>query len=326
LRQELRQLRARIQELLDRYPQFVQPRGRHVAAAILAVILFFGSWIVDFIVLSPLAEFMLDWANRPANNRIPIQIGFAFIWTLFGYGIGAELAIGLQSRQRSWWLFLFVGLAIIYAIAMPLVGYFVGAPVFEGPARWMLMPITLVLSGFPVLSGYFTTTGAEYLAFLIRMGWLKRSERSLERQVYNTGGELVLKSQGLAVAVNEHERRFGDRVQPYLTELAQRLIEEFSRGNITVTLDEPRPLPLAPPRPLPAAAGNGTAPEPERPTPQGVETPTSGNGAGVGAGDHAEADQTDAPETEYLRRQLAQRAEAEDAELTAPNGFATRLP
>lgn len=317
LRDKLAEVRARIQELLRQYPQFAQASGRHVAAAILAVTLFFASWLIDLIVLSPLADFMLDWAAMPGEARLPVRIAFAFIWTVFGYGLGTKLGIGLHSRQRAAWFDLFPAAA--YVVAMPVIAYFVSEPVFEGPARWMLIPMTVVLSSVPVLSGYFASTGAEYLVFLLRLSWLKHRERSLQQAISRAGGELVIMSQRLAVAVDEHERRFGERVQPYLTELAQRLIQEFSRGNITVTLDEPQALPLPTPRPLPSADGNGRAAGPAReqePEQAAAAAPANGTGAS------SEADS----ELEYLRRQLAQRAQDEDAELRPPSEFTTRLP
>lgn len=317
LRDKLARVQARIQELLERHPQFAQAGGRHVAAAILAVTLFFASWLIDFIVLSPLADFMLDWAGMPGEGRPPVRIGFAFIWTVFGYGIGAKLGVGLESRQRAAWFDLFPAAA--YVVAMPVIAYFVSEPVFEGPARWVLIPMSAVLSSVPVLSGYFASTGAEYLVFLLRLSWLKHRERSLQQAITRAGGELVIVSQRLAVAVDEHGRRFREHVQPYLTELAQRLIQEFSRGNITVTLDEPQALPLPRPRSLPSADGNGRAagPAPEQqPEQAAAVAPANGNGASSDTGS----------ELEYLRQQLAQRAQDEDTELRPPSEFTTRLP
>jgi len=321
LRYESRRVGARIQALRDQYPHFAQTGGRHGAAAVLAVALFFASWLIDFIVLSPLADFMLDWAGMPAGPRVPIRIAFAFVWTLIGYSLGAKLGIGFHSHLAAAWLDLLPAAA--YVAAMPVVAYFLSQPVFQGPARWMLLPLTLVLSSLPVLSGYFATTAAEYLTFLVRLGMLKLHERRLQRRTSRTGGELVVYSQRLAVAVNHHQRRFREQERPYLTELAQRLIEEFSSGNITVMSDQPSPL-SPPPRPLPAANGNHHAPEPgiEAQPMQAGQAPSNGSDARVSPED------SDPPngETEYLRRQLEQRAAAEDGELTPPREFSTRLP
>jgi hypothetical protein len=323
LRDESRRVGARIQALRDQYLHFAQAAGRHVAAAVLAVTLFFASWVIDFIVLSPLADFMLDWAGMPAGPRVPTRIAFAFVWTLIGYSLGAKLGIGFHSHLAAAWLDLLPAAA--YVAAMPVVAYFVSQPVFQGPARWMLLPITLVLSSLPVLSGYFATTAAEYLAFLTRFGMLKRHERRFERQTNRTGGELVVYSQRLAVAVNHHQRRFREQEQPYLTELARRLIEEFSSGNITVSMDQPRPL-SPPPQPLPAATGNGAARAPE--ADNEAQPVQAGQASSNGSGASVSPEDADPPngETEFLRRQLEQRAAAEDAELTPPREFSTRLP
>lgn len=296
-----------------------------MAAAILAVASFFVSWGIDFIVLSPLADFMLDWGSVPTGPRVPIRAGFAFIWTVFGYYIGAKLGIGIHTRQKTAWLDLLPAAA--YILAMPVVAYFVGEPVFQGPARWMLMPMTVVLSSVPVLSGYFATTAAEYITFLGRVASGKRRERHLQQTINRTGGELVVTSQRLAVAVNEHERRFREREQPYLTELAQELIQEFSRGNITVTIDEPEPLPPPPPRPLPA--GNGrqdtSQPAPDRPPIKTSGHRNNGRGLNVQPEPAPDGDQQYA-HVEYLRQQLAQRATEEDSRLDPPSDFTTQLP
>ena len=321
LQEEAERVRTGIQELQQRYARFAQAAGRHVAAAGLAVSLLFASGLVDFVVLSPLAEFLLDWAGMPAGPRVPLRIAFAFVWTLIGYSIGAKLGIGVHNRQRAAWLDSLPAAA--YVAAMPVIAYFVGQPVLEGPARWMLLPLAVVLSSVPVLSGYFATTAAEYLAFIARVGLRKRHERHVEQSIGRLGGELVLTSQRLAVAVAEHERRFREREQPFMTELAQRLIQDFSRGNIAVTMVQPRPL-SAPPQPLPAANGNHRAPEPdnEAQTVQAKQDSTNASGARVSPEDAVPPD----GETEYLRRQLEQRAAADDGELRPPSDFTTRLP
>jgi hypothetical protein len=322
LRDELQDVRTQIQTLRDEHPRFAQAAGRHVAAAVLAVSLVIVSWVIDFIVLSPLAEFMLDWAGMPAGTKLPIRIAFAFVWTLLGYSIGAKLGIGFQGHLAAAWLDLLPAAA--YVAAMPVVAYFVGEPVFRGPARWMLLPMAVVLSGLPVLSGYFVTTAAEYLAFIARVGLRKRHERHVEQSIGRLGGELVRASQRLAVAVAEHERRFREREHPFLTELAQQLISEFSRGNFTVLIQATRPLPPAP-QPLPP--GNGTAaqaPEPgnEAQPVQAGQPRSNGTGTRVSPEDPDPADGV----TQYLRSQLEQRAAAEDSELTPPTEFTTRLP
>lgn len=313
LRHELRRLQDRIREL-EQGPYPGPVRGRHVGAAVLAVVLLFGSWAIDFIVLSPLADFLMDWSNMAASQRVPLRIALAFIWTVFGYGIGAKLGVGFHTRQRAVWFDLVPALA--YVLAMPVIAYFVGYQVFQGPARWMLIPMTAVLSIVPVLSGYYATTAAEYLAFLTHLSVLKARERSFGRRIALLGDELQRTSARLAVAVDELDRQFGERPRPYLTELAQQLINEFGRGNINVTLEAPAFPP--PPRPLPAASAN---PAPE---PQAEARPASGNGNSVGV----PTSDSDAPnaEIDYLRRQLEERSAAEDAELTPPTEFSTRLP
>ena len=325
LRDEVPSIDQRLQDLRDRHPDFSRNQGRHVAAAVLGVFAFFASWIVDFIVLAPLADFMLDWANIPANHRMPIRIAFAFIWTVFGYGIGAKLGIGFRGRQRAIWFDLVPALA--YVIAMPTIAYFVAAPVFEGPARWMLQPFSWVLSSFPVFSGYYTATAIEYLVFLCRITAGDRRKSSVRREANQRGEELLRLSQRLAAAVDEHRRRFNELVQPMLSELAQQLIREFSRGDFTVTMDQPRPLP-PPPQPLPAANGNAAAQAPEadneaQPVQAGQATST-GNGHGTRVSPENGNPPND--ETEFLRRQREQRAAAEDGELTPPHDFTTRLP
>jgi len=322
VRDELEDVRARIRTLRAEHPRFAQAAGRHVAAAVLAVSLVLASWVIDFIVLSPLADFMLDWAGMPAGTRVPIRIAFAFVWTIIGYSIGAKLGIGFHSHLAAAWLDLLPAAA--YVAAMPVVAYFIGEPVFRGSARWMLLPIAMVLSSVPVLSGYFAATAAEYLAFLIRTAALKGRERRLRAEIQRSGDELVVSSYRLAEAIQDHHRQTGEQVQPYLTELARRLTEQFSEGRVGVEIDPPRPVPPAP-QSLPP--GNGTAaqaPEPdnEAQTVQAKQDSTNGRGARVSPEDAVPPD----GETEYLRRQLEQRAAADDGELRPPSDFTTRLP
>lgn len=317
LRDERAGVRSRTQELLAQYPHFAQARGRHTAAAILAVTLFLGSWLLDLVLLSPLADFMLDWGGIPPDRRLPLRIAFAFIWTVFGYGIGSKLGIGLQARQRAARLDLLP--AVAYILAMPVIAYFVGAQVLEWPARLMLIPMTVVLSTVPVLSGYFAASGAEYLAFLLRFTWLKHQERSLEKAITQAGAELISSSQRLAVSIDEHARRFDEHVRPYLTPLAQELIQQFSQGNITVRLERSETLPGAPqPLPPPAPVRNDdTGSGPESAT---VQQPERTGGA-LGNDNSQELEL----ELQYLRQQLAQRAVDEDSELRPPIEFTTRL-
>jgi hypothetical protein len=324
LRDELQDVRTRIQTLRDEHPRFAQAAGRHVAAAVLAVSLFFASWVIDFIVLSPLADFLLDWAGIPGGPRVPIRIAFAFVWTLTGYSLGAKLGIAFHSHLAAAWLDLLPAAA--YVAAMPVVAYFVGEPVFRGPARWMLLPMAVVLSSVPVLSGYFAATAAEYLAFLIRTGALKGRERRLRAEIQRSGDELVVSSYRLAEAIQDHHRQTGEQVQPFLTALAQRLIEEFSEGRVGFEIGPSRPVP---PAPLPLPPGNGTAaqaPEPgnEAQPVQAGQATSTGNGHGTRVSPENANPLND--ETEFLRRQLEQRAAAEDGELTPPHEFTTRLP
>jgi hypothetical protein len=324
LRDEMRIVDERLHDLRDRHGIFSRNQGQHVAPAVLAVLGFLGAWVWDQTLLAPLAEFIFGLTNSPLplNVQIGLRVVSSFIWTALGYLIGTELGIGLRAGRRAAWL-LFLA-AFLYVLAMPGLAFALGGSLFQGAASYVLVPFSAVLALLPILSGHFTATAFEYLLFLVRVWFADLRKTILRRGINSHGRTLIRLSQRLADAVDEHHRRFNERVQPIITELAQQLIAELSGGNFTVTMGQPRPLPPAP-QPLPP--GNGTAaqaPEPdnEAQTVQANQDSTNGSGARVSPEDAVPPD----GETEYLRRQLAQRAADDDSELRPPSDFTARLP
>jgi hypothetical protein len=317
---------ARLRDLRDRHPIFARNEGQQVAPAVLALLGFLGAWVWDYTFLAPLAEFIFGLTNSPLppNLQIGLRVAGSFIWTALGYLIGAELGIGLRAGRRAAWVLLPV--ALLYVVAMPGLAFLIGGSLFGGPGRFVLVPFSGVLALLPILSGFFTLTAVDYLNYLSRVTAADRRKSALRREANQRGEDLLRLSQRLANAVEEHHRRFNERVQPIITELAQQLIAELSGGNFTVTMGQPRPLPPAP-QSLPP--GNGTAaqaPEPgnEAQPVQAGQATSTGNGHGTRVSPENANPPND--ETEFLRRQLEQRAAAEDGELTPPHEFTTRLP
>lgn len=326
LRARAGRLRQRLRELEGRYVHILEAAGRYVVGAVQAVVLFLASWIVDYIILSPLSDFMLRWAKVPEHVHIHFRLAFAFMWTLIGYALGFKVATGRMSRQPAarWDLIP----AVCYALAVPTNAYFVSAQIFTGPQRFILLPFALVLSSVPIFSGWYVATSVECLAVKLYRGLLKRREGALERAEMGRGRELVRYAYRLAVAQDEHYRRFREWVQPHLTDLARQLIEEFSRGGVTVStqadqagLSEREPLSLP-------EEGNGDgAVRGVRESDGGGATGLSlGSASGNGRRPHEHVPGDAESELEFLRQQLARRAEVEDSELRPPAEFSSRLP
>ncbi|MGC8795241.1 MAG: hypothetical protein ACP5U2_17820, partial [Bryobacteraceae bacterium] len=282
--------------------------------------LFAVAWIVDFVILAPLSEFLLDHANLPVDFRIPLRATVAFAWLVLGYTVGAEMGIFLRSRHRRLWAAPIYALAVLYVAAMPTIAFFMGQGLFEGAERVILMPMALASSSIPIVSGYFFSTAVEYLNFLRRLGQLDRAKQENRRQQYELSRDIVERASEMAQAQDEHQREFSEQVQPRLTDLATELIREASQGRI-VTATEAE-VPSAGPALLPTGAPRAetqTAPTP-------AHEPPAQNGQAQASTEEAVGQAPAVEELAYLRQQLEAGALQADAGLTSANVFTRRLP
>lgn len=293
-REERERIRSRMRDLQVRDALALRTDPRYMPAAFLAIALFFGTWINDSILLGPLVDAMLDTLRTAPERRVIARGAFALLWSTIGYSIGAKLAIGLRTRQRAAWLDLIPG--IFYCGAMPGLAFFVGEEIVP-VAPWILVPFALVSSLVPILGGYFLIESIWLLGALWRLAWISRRERLLMTEEHRLRSEVNGGSHQIVAAALEHEARFGRRPRYFLTDLARRLVDEASHGGVR---DE-------------AGAQGWDREGVPRP---GRSDPLTGSPDDRGPEQRAEL--------EYLRGQLARRAQLDDAELS--DAFATRLP
>jgi len=325
LHERLRGRQQDVRHLIESCPALSQPGARLVAALLIGT-LFLALWYIDFVLLGSYSEFVLDLAQISEAKRIPMRVALSVLWALFGYSIGIHLGSRKKSREFSTELVFSIALAFIYALAVPTVAVMTAGFVFDGKTKWTPLPFALGASLYPLVCGTTSSSALAYLFTWLRLAFLKQRERSLARRVLSCGTGLIRESTRLAEQVREHQRLYGERVEPHLTHLAQDFIEKYSRGSVTVNFGPNRQLPVATPESFPApesSTGPGLAIE--EPTPPGGGLRSSESGVGVREEARAQT-MPEATEIEHLRAQLMQRAEHEDAELSPRNGFSAPLP
>ncbi len=319
---EYQRLQEAEAELRERYAHFARNQGRNVTAAVFATLLPVATSLVDLGVLGPVSDVTTRWSLVPDDWRLPLRVAVPVAWNFAGYVLGAKLGAAFESRSRSWLLYLVPAAA--YVVAMPLIAWFVGEAVFSGPQRLMLVPMTIVLSTVPVLSGHLVSSALDYLRFLASVRLSAYRQTKALRRARHAGRRLLRVSHRLAAAITEHHRQFNEAVEPLLTPLAQRHIESISNGGIRVAMANRGNLRTDNATPAQQATCDGTEGGSDGRQAQGLPGQAGAQASAVNG--RAAHDEDHDPQLEYLREQLARRAQAEDAELSGPVSFSGRLP
>lgn len=291
------------QELYQRSLRFERQAGSNLSTAFQLGLLPLLSWIIDLVVLSPIIEVIADWVGFWGQNSVIPQIFASFVWMAFGYTLGAELALIKKPGRSSW---LAWSICIIYILALPTIAYSIASRTTElqGLPSVGIALMAIFGSILPVFSGAVSADARDYLLFLWRRGRLEAKLRDLELQRHRAGYQVVEQFEKLLTKIELHERQFGERIQPQLTDLARRIIEEYSRGRYHVQFHEQEP-----PEPRPASS-NGIP----RTTPH--EGPSDQNREDLES------------ELDYLRRIISHGADEADREIAPVQNdiFTVRLP
>lgn len=304
---QLFQVDGQIQDLRRQHPRFASHAGRHLATAILIAALPLISWGLDFVLLSPLIDFLLGWAGLRSEGTgaettpILIRMLGALLWMFFGYAIGSYVGISFEQRRSpgpGWW-----PLVLLYVPAMPLLAWATSSLTDLRPLHGAgLTLMAIVGSTLPILLGALSNDAKDYLIFIFNLHRLRRRERSLKAQRCQLGFQAVRQFNSFLREAEEYERRFGEPFQVRLDDVSRRVIEEFSSGRIRIEFQEP-----------------------SRPEARPDAPPVDGGGAAVPTSGASPSEDT---QREYARRLRQQLADLEDCSLRPAQGddFSVHLP
>ncbi len=285
------------QKRLERqFADFERYRGRQIPTSALLLMLPFFSFTMDFVIVSPITEFLVGWTGASSTWLLPARVLVSGSYVLLGYAIGSALHDWQTVREQP-----FLGLlAVLYFVALPLLvlGYIWLQPDLPRPTGYGLTAFALVNSAIPLVFGRASSEAREYLFYLFVQRHDRRLER-IRREKDEIGANLVALFHNAMTAVAEHERQFGERVELALTDDARDLIQRYSQQGIRINLhgDEPTALPA----PAPANP-------PDESTTLSVPAPPSGDG-------HDE----NSAVADYLRQQLESAAHSYDGALRNPD-------
>jgi hypothetical protein len=231
-KERIAQIQKDLENLEERFGEFCRRRGRRAGYAFLSLGCFFFSWAIDLVFMAPVAEVIASWSGL--SPEMPVRIIGSLAVTSILYGIGAKFGIARQDRQPAWfWLLL--GVVIVPS--------FFGRMAFN-MAEEAGQPKAMALLG--ILGSYFAFgAGAiipdalDYLSFLINHHRLRQKVRNLQDRYLRAGPRFMELWTRLRQAIDRHERNFHERIEPYVTEVVQKTLEAFSRGQYNLEIRQP---------------------------------------------------------------------------------------
>jgi hypothetical protein len=204
------------------------------------------SVLLDLTLLSPIAEFLIRWVEGGDVGLSPtamllIRVFLSMAYVATGYTIGALLSLENVRRRPL------LGIAAaLYCAPMPLLAlaYSAHEPALSGAAGYGLAVLAALNAVMPLALGRASKEARGFLVYL----WKRRQVERARRRRDDLGRLLIREFHRLNADIEEHARRFGERIRPTISEGARDLIERCSTHR--VLLQEPdRDLPAAAPPP-----------------------------------------------------------------------------
>lgn len=293
---EIRSCSERLSRLREQFPDYSRNPGKHLSTAVLISLLPVVSWGLDFIVLSPLIDYLLSWSGLADEASLPLRIVGSVLWASIGYAIGTYGGLSLEQRRSGvlWWV-----VVLVYVPAMPILAYATASMSTDLQGLHAIGMFVMAATGslIPIIMGPLSSDAKDYLIFLGKHSRLQRHIPALKARQARIGFEAERQLGLLLREGQEHQRRFQEAIAPQYDELTRRILNEVGQGRLQVDLQEPDT--------------NGARPDAEAPSAPSREAPRtdrSQNGTGEDAAQH------------YTRSLQEQEANRMDAALHPEDG------
>jgi len=310
LEKRLRAAEEDLRNFIQNHPRFAGSHGRRIVMAFLFITFFpLISAFLDVVLMVPVVEWFSTVSGFPLTP--PVRIAGSFAMTALLYLLGAKIGMANQDRDRGavllWTIISAIAIAFFGAV-----GLLIGLE--EGGSLRVFPPVLMgvLLPSVAIFAGRVVPDSLDYITFLIRLGLRTLRIDRLQRAYISAGNRAVRLFHRLQALRNRHRRRFGEDLEPLVSENLRRVVEIFSTGRYHIVFSDPVSNTAAAMPTPPTNADHAGGRTSEAASPSNVASVVDS---------HVNGEASEGGSEEYLRQQLQQVVHWANQEVRPNNNY-----